>query len=159
MSAFSRQQLVVAIAFGTAALAASPAVGQTASSDLSLNVTVQNSCSIENASIDFGTYTSNQPDDLDAEGSIAYDSCPSDATITLSGGEFGNVSDRRLIDGSQTLPYQLFQDASRSTAWGADSVTVPNEGTGTIVVYGRIAGGEFVPAGDYSDSVQITVTF
>ena len=160
MTVFSRTHLTAALALGAAALVAAPALAQQTDTDtLSLNVVVQNSCSITGTTINFGTYTSNQPDHLDAEGTLDYQDCPADATVTLSGGGFGNVNDRRLMNGSNTLRYELFQDSARSDAWAANAVTVPAAGSGSMIVYARINNQQAVQAGSYADSVQITITF
>ena len=159
MTVFSRTHLTAALALGAAALVAAPALAQQTDTDtLSLNVVVQNSCSITGTTINFGTYTSNQPNPLDAEGTLAYQDCPADATVTLSGGEYGSVNDRRLINGSNTLMYQLYQDAGRVTAW-TGAVTVPELGSGSMIVYARIGNQQMVQPGPYQDSIQITISF
>lgn len=160
-----RHHLVVAIAFGAALVAGSQASAQTATDTLSVQVTVQNSCSISGTTIDFGTYSSGQPSDLDSDGDLTYSNCPDGLlTISLDGGGSGNISDRQMSSGGgDNLSYQLYRDSNRSTVWGSDidglQVNLLVPGSGSATVYGRIPGGQEVGAGSYSDTVNITMTF
>lgn len=93
-------------------------------------------------------------------------------TLTLSTGSNGTgVNNRRMLQVGglgDYLSYGLFQDVSRSSAWGfspsVDAVTeliaVPNNGSaiGTFTIYGRIPAQQNVSPGSYADSVQITLT-
>lgn len=64
------------------------------------------------------------------------------------------------------LVYDLYPDASRSVPWGdgaGSGVMVPgnNDGSSTsrITVYGRVPAQSAVPAGVYSDSLTVVVSF
>ena len=157
MSVFSRQQLVVALALGTTALAASPAVAQQL---LTLQVTVANSCSIESGTIQFDTYYSGQQAELGAEGAIIYTGCPAGTTVILGTGE-GTYAQRIMLNGSNVLQYSLFKESNYSGDWQADGLTLSESeaGSGTIPVYALIAGQQSVTAGEYVDNVQITWSF
>ncbi|MEI6246468.1 MAG: spore coat protein U domain-containing protein, partial [Acidobacteriota bacterium] len=61
--------------------------------------------------------------------------------------------------------YELFQDSGRSTIWtntGAGLLSIvaaPSKASRTYSVYARMAGGQDVPAGTYTDTVVATVNF
>lgn len=71
----------------------------------------------------------------------------------------------RLLSGTDRLHYNLFIDASLTTAWG-DGTTgatvelprvAPNKNI-PLTIYGAIFAGQDVSAGSYSDSVAVTIT-
>lgn len=138
---------------------------QTQTSTLGVTANVVNDCSIAGGTIDFGTYTSGQDLTVPAEGTIAYSDCPAGAVnVALDGGQAASEVPRSMTDGNgNSLDYFIFQDAARTQYWGtgetAQSLTVDPSGTGSWIVYGRIIRDQIVPAGTYSDSVNITLTF
>ena len=66
---------------------------------------------------------------------------------------------------TSTVAYSLYQDAARTILWGNTTETQVNGGTATglpqnFTVYGQILGGQGVaPAGAYTDTVTVTVTY
>lgn len=92
--------------------------------------------------------------------------------MRLNQGTWGSsVSARKMRHATSTsdfLNYGLYRDVGRSAAWGftpgidtvSKTLSVPNKGTAstTFPVYGRITAQQDVRAGNYSDSVQITIT-
>jgi spore coat protein U-like protein len=161
----SRLYLVVAITCGAALAAGSQASAQTATDTLSVQVTVQNSCSVGGTTIDFGTYSSGQSSDLDADGDLTYSNCPAGTlTVSLDAGGSGNISNRQMSSGNgDNLSYQLYKNSARNQVWGADAEGLQQvlleAGSGSMTVYGRIVGNQDAPAGQYSDVVNITMTF
>ena len=160
-----RSRLVLALALGAAFLGTTPAAAQTSTDTLSVQVTVQNSCSVSGATIDFGTYTSGQGGNLDAEGDITFNNCPATTlTVSLDGGSSSNISNRTMSAGNgQTLRYQLYKNSGRTQIWGSDveglQQVLLQPGSGDITVYGRVLSGQTVASGTYSDTVNITMTF
>lgn len=132
---------------------------------LTVQVTVQESCSIEGSTIDFGTYSAGQQATLHAEGTISYNNCAAGTlTVSLDGGNVGNVGNRAMGNGNgDSLSYQLYRNSARSQVWGTDGdamelvLLVPD--SGTVPVYGAIPGGQNVPGGSYTDTVNVTLTF
>jgi spore coat protein U-like protein len=61
------------------------------------------------------------------------------------------------------LVYQLYSDVSRKTIWGNSAPTgVSFTGTGapqTLTVYGSIPSAQMVPEGDYSDQINVTISY
>lgn len=161
----TRHRLNLVLPLAAVVLVASPAFGETATDTLSVQVNVQNSCSVGGTTIDFGTYSSGQQAALDAQGDISFDGCPEGTlTISLDGGGSGDVAGRSMSGGSgDSLSYQLYRDSARNQSWGTNGdalqqvLLVP--GSGTIPVYGRISGGQEVAAGGYTDVVNLTMEF
>lgn len=97
---------------------------------------------------------------------------PADVTVTLQLGPSatsGTIASRQMASGANRLNYNLYRDSGRSQVWGqtsgvdAGTITItgiPNFGnrSGTFVIYGRLPAQQNIPAGAYSDSVQLTVS-
>ncbi len=146
----------------------------TASANLSVTATVVANCTISASSLAFGNYdpvVTNASSNLDAAGTLNI-SCTSGsgATVTLgqgtspAGGSTDAAPLRRMSNGaSGYLSYGLYQDIPRTVLWGNTAGTgEAYTGTGTggsMTVYGRVAAGQSVPVGSYSDTVVATVTF
>jgi spore coat protein U-like protein len=146
------------------AAAAGPASASTTTGNLALSVEVIATCKVGAASLGFGTYGAGQTADLRAQGSIAYEGCgTSQIKVELDGGTSRNTSARTLVgSGGSKLAYQLYRDSARSKVWGTGSNALtfsPSSGTGSLVVYGSIPGGQSVPVGRYTDTVLVTIDF
>ena len=130
---------------------------------MTVTATVQSGCSLTGGTLDFGTYTSGQSTAKDVTGKISFANCNGNLSFELDGGQSGNVDQRKMKAGNNTLAYQLFRNAARSNIFGtgarAQSYTLLVPGSGTLDVYGRIAANQVVPEGTYSDTVNITLTF
>lgn len=118
-------------------------------------------CSVSTAGVAFGTYDPFSTVPLDSVGSIAVE-CEAPYSVLLSGGG-GQVDQRQLQGMTQTLSYNLFIDAGRSSVWGDGSAGTSTvsaaAGQRTHSVYGRVPARQNVGAGSYSDSLIITVNF
>ena len=112
----------------------------------------------EATNIDFGSYDpTNTSADIDGSSSISF-RCTKNTTYWTYITRTGN-----MINGSNNLPYQLYTDAGRSTAWnsaktGGGTVS-PNNGIRQLDIYGRIAPLEDVPAGNYFENVTVTIEY
>lgn len=98
----------------------------------------------------------------------------SDVTLVMrlgQGTHGSSVAARSMLNATRPgeyLAYNLFRDVSRNAVWGfsdgidtmARSLSIPNRSssTATFTIYGRIAAQQDVAAGNYTDSVQVTVT-
>jgi spore coat protein U-like protein len=113
----------------------------------------------------FGTYDPVGSGNLDANGMMRVRCSPPSATVTvkLDTGLGGGYQPRYLQSGSDRLAYNLYLDASRTTVWGdgtsgTDYHTVNTSNNWVWVpVYGRTPLGQIVSAGNYSDTVVVTV--
>lgn len=120
-------------------------------------------CSISPQSVAFGNYDSLSPAPLDGVGNIAIScSAPTSFTISLGAGS-GTIEQRVMISGANTMQYNVHSDAARMLVWGDEmgggttvSDTTQN---GNYAVYGRIPPRQNLPAGSYTDSIVVTVTY
>lgn len=157
---------------GTVSLAgltvlAGPAMAQEIQDTDSLLVlaNVSGECTVTGGTLDFGTYSGTEKN---VAVPIAFDcNAPSNISISLSGGNIGSPNDREMFrpenEGGFTdsLKYQLYQDAEHSDIWGVfpeDSADFTEATDGTPTVFGQIEGGLSPTPGNYSDTVVITLT-
>jgi spore coat protein U-like protein len=69
-----------------------------------------------------------------------------------------------MASGTNTLNYQLYSDSARAVIWGntAGTDTVTGAGTGLAVnhtVYGSVPAAQLVPAGDYQDTITVSIFY
>lgn len=136
----------------------------TAYTTIPLTITVPSFCTVSSTAVAFGTVQANAMPD-DATGTVGVN-CNNAAafTIGLGAGLNSSGSVRRMTDGSaHYLPYSLYTNSARSTAWTTSTTVAGTGSTGTTVnttVYGRIEAGTTLPIpGNYSDTVTITITY
>ena len=155
----------VLLAATAVALATAPAVAGTDGAILNVRVTVQDACTIEGGTLDFGTYSVGQQAEKAASGAIRYSNCAAGTfKIALDGGNSGSVANRQMTNGEATLNYQIYRGSNHSQVWGATAsdaqgVTVLVPGSGDVTIFGLIPGGQNVPAGTYTDTVTATLIF
>ena len=106
----------------------------------------------------------------DGQGSVTY-SCrgvgQNTVTMDLSEGGSGAFNPRQMAKGSERLAYNLFLDAGRGTIWGNGTggtghygpVQPPNDTPVVVPIFGRIPAGQNVTAGNFGDSVTLTLNF
>lgn len=120
-------------------------------------------CSASTVGVHFVTYDPFDPSPLESVGNINV-SCDSTAsfTISLSPGS-GSYAARSMVNGGHVMEYNLYSDPSRLIIWGdgssnssAVSATVT---TGDFAVYGRVPARQNLPAGTYSDTLVVTITY
>lgn len=132
------------------------------------------SCSVSATAVNFGTYNplSGTPDD--AAGTVTF-SCSGLSgvlmswTVSLSTGNSGGYSPRRLSNGVSTLGYNLYTSAAHSSVWGDGTgvtsvvsdqmLLVLGPNTFNYPVYGRIPAGQDAAAGSYTDTIMVTVNY
>lgn len=164
MTSFGKRRFAIASSLlaGTVAL---PAAADTDTDVLTVMVTVQEACEISGSTLDFGTYTGGQENALNGQGQISYTGCAAGTlVIDFDGGTSGDVQSRQMSgDAGGTLGYQLYRNASRTQVWGTGAnalqVQLIEPGAGNIAVYGSIPGGQIAAAGNYTDTVNVTLTF
>jgi spore coat protein U-like protein len=158
-----------ATAFGAVSLglASGPAAAATATATMAVTATVQATCLISVAPMAFGVYTGV----ISTATAVITTTCTNTTpyTIGLSAGlgttPAATVTTRHMMSGTVGLNYQLTQDAAYATNWGNTPVTdtpASLNGTGAAVpvtVYGRIAAGQFVTPGAFTDTITATVNY
>ena len=82
-------------------------------------------------------------------------------TVSIDGGAHGDGNTRRLSNGRQTIPYQLFLDASGSQSYSIGqqhNFAVTSGAQIPIPVFGSVvANTRAVPAGVYTDTLTVTL--
>jgi len=158
--------LAVSLTFAAGSATAATSTGTLGATT---SVVAANSATVATSPVSFPSYNpvATAPTDgagqvtVTATGGLSY-------SIGLGGGLAPSSGTRQLQGPSGgLLGYNLFTSSARSTVWGEGQSgfvgqTVPGTGSGAAQpypVYGRIFPGQGVPAGAYSDSVLVTVTF
>jgi spore coat protein U-like protein len=122
---------------------------------------------VSTTSVAFGIYNPVNGSPTDSTGSVSYFCAGALApVISISAGSSGSFSPRQMTSTStDVLTYNLYIDAARTTVWGdgtggsstVNGTTATNPATNTI--YGRIFPGQSVAAGNYSDTLTVTLNF
>lgn len=136
-----------------------------ATTTFSVTAHVPTSCSISSVpgTLDFGDYADAQKDATTAFGVT----CTSGGTYTVGLNDGLNYSapNRRMRIGATAnyLNYELYSDSGRTIRWGnAAGSWVEATGDGnedSYTVYGRLPGSQGLIAGNYTDTITITVTY
>lgn len=133
-------------------------------------------CRLATEPLALGAYDVFSPYDLDSVTTFIV-TCPEASSgkpqnLSISIGvsaTSGSIMDRKMrkTGGTDTLSYNLFLDATRTSIWGnnqgLDTLTeMPiSPGVGRIEnrvsIFGRIPAGQDVSAGQYSDNVTVTI--
>lgn len=154
------------VALAAALLAmGSRAVALSATTTFPVSATVVASCQVTAGALAFPNYDAVAGAAVDGQSALTV-TCTQAApyTIGLDGGAnsaAATAGARAMVSGGNHLDYNLYSDAARTTLWGG-AATVAGTGTGlaqTVNVYGRIPGGQNVPALAYGDTVTVTVNF
>ena len=164
---FRKWLRAISVAASAAAVWGGFAFAGTVSGTLPVSASITNNCSFGTiSSLSFGAYdpvVANSTADLSSTGTFALTCTSGDAlTIGLSLGANAVSNQRNMKDsGTDKLAYNLYQDSGHSTAWD-ETTTESSTGTGseiTYTVYGVVPHGQNIPAGSYTDSVSIDVTY
>lgn len=156
---------------GTVVATTRQADAGTATANLSVSATVANNCTISTTSVAFGSYdpvVTNAAAALDNTGGKVTIACTKGAapTIALDLGTHSSAGARRLnAGGTDMLTYELYHDSLGGTVWGTSGANLktttaaPSKAARDYTVFARIAGGQDVAAGTYTDTVVATVNF
>lgn len=159
-------------AWGTvAALGAGsvPALAGQTTSTLPASVRVYTGCSLVTRPLTFDAsqIVSNQ---IDSTATITVRCTPNtDFSIDIdkglnANGNSANRQMRNVITGA-LLAYDVYRDSPRSNVWGTAALktgVTGNSGTGApidIVLYGRVKSTGKIAAGDYKDTLTVTLNF
>jgi len=121
------------------------------------------SCSFSSSGIAFGVYDPMSATAVQGTGSIDYHcSAGTWAIITINGGSANNVNARRMVSGSERLAYNVFKYANYSSVWGdnwATGLSTTLSKRSSVSVYGSIPPRQNVAAGNYTDTLTVTIVF
>ena len=140
----------------------------TATDTMAVSATVTTACVLTASPLAFGNYNPTSTSATDAATTINV-TCTNGTsyTVGLSAGTTSGstVTARKMTRNGTNLNYAIYQDSGRTTNWGNTSGTdtpasaVAGASATTLNVYGRIAAGQNVAAGSYTDSVTVTVNY
>jgi spore coat protein U-like protein len=133
------------------------------------------SCGVSATSVNFGTYNPLSATATQATGTVTV-TCEVllvglfvSWTVTLSTGSSGTYSVRQLQSGAHTLSYNLYTNSARTSVWGdgtnGTSVASGNPflivGSNTVnyTVYGSVPAAQDRPAGNYTDTLTVTMIY
>lgn len=147
---------------------AAPALAATATTQFQVTLTLQAECKLTSASdLAFGTSGVIQTA-LTATSAIGVqctNTTPYNVGLSAGSGSGASTTTRKMTSGAgATVNYQLFRDTSRTQNWGNTVNTDTMAGTGngavqTLTVYGLVPAQTTPAAGNYTDTVQVTVTY
>lgn len=153
---------------------AGTAMAATTTGNLNVTATVNATCSVATSPVAFGVYDPTSATPTDASGAVTV-TCTAGTTYSIALDAGGNESvagdpttRRMLANTTDYLPYALYLDSGHATIWGDAGGGSVNPTSGTFTgdgtaqgntVYGRIAPGQYVAPGAYSDTVVATVTY
>ncbi len=128
------------------------------------------SCTASSSGIAFGTFTSS---DIRVAGTLTL-ACTgtgtSSYTVSLSTGSSGSYSPRKMLNGSNVLPYNIYTTSAYTQIWGdgtggSSIVSGRIEMRGSpslntdLSLYGEIPAQSLPPPGSYVDTIIVTATF
>lgn len=163
----SRYMLLVGITL-TITAAPAAAIAQQATTTFPVSATVLKACSVTASALNFGSYDPTAAAGLEGMTNLrVLCTVGTSYTIGLSPGTSAGatVTSRKMINGENSLNYELFQEAARTNNWGSTpgTNTPPATSAGTTprqhTVYGRIPAGQIVPAGAYTDTITVSVNY
>ena len=135
---------------------------------LVVTATVLTSCIAVTTPVVFGNYDPTSASPTVNTGTVLV-TCttgtPYNVLLDAGASTGATVTTRKMKDaGTNHLPYNLYSDGGRTTNWGmtVGTDTVAGTATGiaqTLTVYGRIPAGATAPAGAYTDTVNVTVSY
>ncbi|AMO95742.1 spore Coat Protein U domain protein [Collimonas fungivorans] len=130
-------------------------------------------CTVATTGIVFPAYASPGSTNSDSTGDIAV-TCSAlvlglgSYTISVSTGA-GTYANRKLTSGANFLNYNMFTDTARSIVWGDGTAGTQTVSDSYVILvapttrhytsYGRVPGSQNKPAGTYTDTVTVTVTY
>lgn len=155
------------IAGGLAAALASPAHAGRTTNQMPVSLTVFTGCSLKTRPLMFvlPSPVGNAP--LDATTTITVKCTPNtNFTVDLDKGLHNNGIVRRMYSpvAGGYVTYDVYRDSPRTNVWGTGQLKniTGNSGTGApfdITLFGRIPQPKNIKAGDYRDTLTVTLNF
>jgi spore coat protein U-like protein len=133
------------------------------------------SCSVSATAVNFGLYDPLSGSATQSTGTVTVVCQVSlvglfvNWTVALSTGSSGNYVARQLQSGANSLSYNLYTNAARTSVWGdgtsgtsvvsANPFLIVGSNTVNYTVYGSIPAAQDRPAGSYTDTLTVTMTY
>ena len=149
-------------------LAAAPAAAGVSTGQFRVRLTIQTECKLAVANdVGFGATGDLPPATNDNEliGAQCAASAPYNVGLNAGAGSGATVAVRRMgATTGEAENYTLCRDAAATQIWGdtISSNTLPATSNGaveTFTVYGRAPARTTTPAGNFSDTVQVVITY
>ncbi len=141
----------------------------TSTTTFPVSAVINSACSVTASALTFGAYNPTSGSPLDGTSTISvYCTVGSAYTVALDIGTGGGAfTTRSIANGGNVLDYNLYTSSARTTVWGdgtGATSTVAGSGAGlltpsTQTVYGRVSALQDKPAGTYTSTITVTVTF
>jgi len=159
-----------AVHAGLAALvlfAPGPAIAGDDTDTFTVTANVLATCEITANDLDFGDYNPVAATNLDASTTLSLtctNGTPYQVSLDLGDGAGASAAQRYMVNGGDSLGYTLYRNAGRTLVWGETlgADTLAGTGTGSaaaIDIFGRVPMQQAAPAGAYSDTITVTVTW
>jgi spore coat protein U-like protein len=162
-----RRLLLAAVVGAAVPCALSADLPYTATAVLPVVLQIVGTCNVRASDLSFGAYATGAGTPLGGQTTLVLECTAGFAVevgLDAGQGAGATVQDRRMMSGTDSLRYGLYQDAARLQVWGDTSGidTVPMNGTGapqSVTIYGQVPANQQVPAGTYSDVITVRVYF
>lgn|SRR5512135_753398 len=166
-----KKYLIAPVTAGIMLAVAGAAQADTKNASFTVSATVAKACAITADPLAMGTWSG--VGDLDGASTINV-KCTTGTgyTVDLSAGASSpSLTNRKLVNGTDLLSYNLYSNAARTSIWGdGANGTVTMGGTGSgmanannqpLSVYARILEADLLAAkpGTYSNTITATVTY
>jgi spore coat protein U-like protein len=140
------------------------AAAATSTANFAVTVTVQAVCRITTNSLTFGVYVGEADSATTTISLTCTNTTPYNVGLSAGNGNSATVTTRYMMSGTTPMLYGLYRDSAYTRNWGVTSGSDTVAGTGNgaaqvLTVYGRIAAGEYVKPGAYTDTIIATVTY
>lgn len=150
-------------------VASSPGQAATATGTMAVSATVLTSCTVTPGPLAFGNYDPTSATPLDATATIAVQCTAGTAySVGLNAGvgAGATLTGRKMTvaAGASTLNYTIYNNSGRTVNWGDTGPNGAVTGTAsglidTLTAYGRIPVSQSAPAGAYTDTITVTLTY
>jgi spore coat protein U-like protein len=147
-------KVLALVALGVAA--AGSAHAQTATTTFQVTANVQSACLVAATDLAFGNYSATVGP-VDSTSTITV-TCSSGLPYAVSVGATPNARTMTRTLGGGSLNYGMYNEGARSTGFAVASASGSGVGQ-AYTVYGRIPASQFVPTGNYTDTVNVTVNY
>jgi len=154
------KKLIIFTIVSALSLTVAETMAATDTGDLEVRANVIETCRVTSTSnVDFGNYDPTAPNPNIAGQGFGRLRCTKGTTAAIY-----IVRDNIMSDGTDSLPYELYSDAARTSAFPtelADALpyTALTNAVEQIDIYGAIPAREDVQAGIYVDQVTFTVEY
>lgn len=150
-------------------LAAETSHATTTTTTFTASAVIAASCTVSATNLAFGTYSATSGTALTGTSTInVYCTSGTPYTVAMNVGSGGGTfATRAMANGGNLMNYNLYTSAAHTTVWGdgtSSTATVAGNGAGVLTsspntVYGDIPIAQDLPAGTYTSTITVTVSY